>query len=475
MEAAAIPEQLEAALAKKRDYLEEKGLPRLKERFSTFQALFESFYQLLLRKSLIHEDPYKDEQKISEVTLPPADGFPDTERSEKLSQRLASFHSQLDFLNTTYQFTLSFLSRSRLKRILVLAAYIEWTHLSESSTSPTTAALASLISRIRLGSDSMSTSLLKNAVGQLEITVGQILALLKEVLSFQREQYKLELRRKVFSQLSELPDLGPDNLEPARKSVRKLFPQAMPGERFEEELAEEVIAEDFLNPGGERQAAVLKSLAVPEARSRQPTRIPSFRQILLEAVRALVKTHYPLADAWKKVSENHLVLESRRMSLGELLRRWLRRIAHPGDARTIYEVEYFDPASATSRLERIDFGLFQQEVQTKVRLYASLTDPAGTAQHRLETASEGQIFDFLSRNLAELQGIRRRLETLNNHIRTEVSRQEQGRLKGIRFELTVIKNHLVQANKKRHDYAARREELEQLKRLGIDSPADPAS
>jgi hypothetical protein len=40
-------------------------------------------------------------------------------------------------------------------------------------------------------------------------------------------------------------------------------------------------------------------------------------------------------------------------------------------------------------------------------------------------------------------------------------------IKGIRLELVAVKNGIVKANQRRHEYAARKEEKEQLGRLGL--------
>jgi hypothetical protein len=47
--------RLEQAIEAKRQFLEEKTLPQLKESFRVFQSLFENLYNILLRKALVQE------------------------------------------------------------------------------------------------------------------------------------------------------------------------------------------------------------------------------------------------------------------------------------------------------------------------------------------------------------------------------------------------------------------------------------
>jgi hypothetical protein len=40
-------------------------------------------------------------------------------------------------------------------------------------------------------------------------------------------------------------------------------------------------------------------------------------------------------------------------------------------------------------------------------------------------------------------------------------------IRGIKLEITAIKNSVVKANQKRHEYVSQKEEIEQLKKLGV--------
>ena len=134
--------QLEEAVEAKRRFLDENTLPRLKESFRLFQTLFENLYNIMLRKALIQEDPYKYEQKVSELEVPPKGDILDLEKSERLGQRLSAFHAQLEFLNTYCQFSVDFLDLQRVRRITALVQYINWAHVSETSPDATTSVLA---------------------------------------------------------------------------------------------------------------------------------------------------------------------------------------------------------------------------------------------------------------------------------------------------------------------------------------------
>ena len=117
-------DRLQTSLFEKRESLETRELPAMKKNFSLFQSYYEGIYNILLKKSQIQEDPYKYDEKISEIATPSEKDFLESDKQIQMNQRLASFHSNLDFLNTYYQFSVDFLDLGRIRRILSFISYI---------------------------------------------------------------------------------------------------------------------------------------------------------------------------------------------------------------------------------------------------------------------------------------------------------------------------------------------------------------
>ncbi len=459
--------KLEAALEKKAQFLEEKYLPRLMKNFRVFQTFFENIYNILLRKALVQEDPYKYDQKITEVTVPPQGNFMESEKQEKISQRLSEFHSQLDFLNNYYQFSLEFLTLDRIKRIVGLVQYINWLRLIETSTNITTVALAQELNKIRQGSDKLAAGIINDSTVQIGTNVKQILTMLKEIAFYLRETYKLELRRDV---ISRLPDLA--NKEEAVNKIKRLFRQEKGDKPFFPELVEEVLAEDYSDNRQELRAEVLSKLSVQEVKKKVSQEGHTYKTILLESIRLLASTGSYLNDSLKKLTDNNLILLNRKQSFGEKFKQWLQKVAQKGEPSQIIDVEYFDSISSATRIEKLDFKLFLEDTQQKARLFSAIYNKMSTAYLRLESASEDQIFKFLDINLKELHLIYRRLEGLNTYFRSEAPTEERGRIKGIKIELSSMKNSLVKSNQKKHEYVALKEEERQMKKLGIKMEND---
>jgi hypothetical protein len=86
---------------------------------------------------------------------------------------------------------------------------------------------------------------------------------------------------------------------------------------------------------------------------------------------------------------------------------------------------------------------------------------------KLEQMQDEQLISFLERNIRDLQIIHKTLTTLDEYFKTEVDREDRDKVKGIKPELATIKNAIVRANSKRQEYSAKKEEEEQLKKLGV--------
>jgi len=477
-------ERLENAIEAKRRFIEERQLPRLQTAFRVFQSLFENLHNVLLRKSLVQEDPYKYDHKFSEVSAPPREPFPESERRERLSQRLSEFHSQLEFLNTTYQFSLDFLTLERLKRIVGLVQYIRWQNLAPTSPDPTTAVLADALSRVRLGNDKVSIGILNTSISQVPLTLRELAGLLRHVVDFQREAYKLRLRRELLPlAASVLPRAYPAAPDKTLELLRGLAAQRLKGLAFYRELVRELLQEEFGTESETRRREALARLAIPDEQAERPPsapdfrapdfRAPDFRAVLRDGLRHMLAAGRHLAAAAGKLQENLDVLEGRKQGLGERLRAWWRRTRGMVSEDRVVEVGYFDSTAGSPATERIDLTRFLQQLGKRAESYGALASAAHPSSRRLESASEAALFEFLSSNLRELQLLHRRLEGLDEYFKSQASPQERPRMKGIRIEASAVKNAVVAANKRRYEYVARRDEQEQLEALRRGSSGSP--
>ncbi len=162
------------------------------------------------------------------------------------------------------------------------------------------------------------------------------------------------------------------------------------------------------------------------------------------------------------------VYEQKPRGFLDRFKEWVLRVSNQEAVSRSYDVEFLDEATATAHTETIDVDQFVQELRKRAKLYGALLNRASPAYQKLAQASEEQLFEFLRKHSEELFVMHRRISSIDTFVRTEVSREKRNQLRAMQVSLSNLKDALLKANKKRHDYLSRKEEAQQLKRLGVD-------
>lgn len=443
--------QLDVAIGKRRAWLEAEQIPLLKDTLSSFAAMFEGVMALLIRKGLLREDPYNYDQGFTDITLPKDDVLPEFENSDELSYRLTAFRRQLKFVCSDYPLDLPSLGLARLKKLSSLVSYINWLDLGESSRSPTTKAFARVFMKVRMGSDTMASHVLKDSEIQIIRATHALRTLLAELIAFGRESWKADVRRVAHAELSAGSKDGTARREEMIRSVRRILAAQMPDKHWYPSLAEEIADEQLAEDAEARRQRVLASLAVTAPPQEKVTEAPDGRTTLLEAVRLLSRPNEELVAAITVLEEaERLLAPSRGSGVG-----WLRRLFGAAPAskneQRVYKVQYSQTGEPAPRTETIDFQSFAAEVRKKSGLLASLAPGSGAAFKRLAATPESSLSGFLDRQLNELLLIHRRLDSLNTLFQARMA-QEKKTARGIKIELLTIRNAIIKANKRRHEY-----------------------
>jgi hypothetical protein len=459
-EANTYQSRLSEVLAARRDWLEKSELIRLKEELRAYQSSFSSLYAVYLKKGLIDEDPYKQEVKIGELEVPETGGFSDAGRTEQLSIRLSNFDNQLDFLVNFYQFSVEFLNLDRIKRILALVRYIDWVHLTGESQSPNTRAVAEITIQSRTGIDPIALNVMGDALGTLSRSTAAVIPLLKELADYHRESYKCEIRAAITA--------GMQGQEITVPNVRKKFAAAMPGKVFYPDLVEEIIREDCSKEGPALREAVLKSLAVAETRAGPAKAAVSWKGTLMDGLQALGSVAASLGEIGLKLDENEAVFTNRKKGFWDKLRVILQQMMNREPEEVVCDLEYMDDVKGVRVREKLNYHRFRDDMDRKARIFSSFASH-GPARTRMQAMTEEQLNGLLEKNINDVRNLHRTLTALDEYFKAGASREERDRIKGIRPELAAVKNVIVRANQLRHEYSARKEEEEQMRRLGITS------
>ena len=167
---------------------------------SNFQLLHtcvKNMYAMLVQRALIKPDPYKLEKKITEIVLPDESAYMENERSIVMGTRFSDYESMLEFVCTYYKFSTDRLDLTQTKRLLDLATCIDWRAFSINSSKVNTRGLATLVNEAHIHAPQMVLSLISDSLNKSSTAVSAIYSGLTDLVNFERESYKFEVRKKV--------------------------------------------------------------------------------------------------------------------------------------------------------------------------------------------------------------------------------------------------------------------------------------
>lgn len=464
----AYTNRLEQALLAKVEQMDTTELKKLKDDFKLYQSAFQAIYNVLIRKGLISEDPYKYELKISEVTTPSESPFAESDKFDQMCIRLSQFESYLDFLNNYYQFSVDFLTMGRIKRLASLTKYFLFTQFSETSAHMNTKYFAEIVGLVKKGTDPLSTGIINEGLLQLDKTSRTIFQALKDLTLLHKEKYKLEVRRLATNNMKLESDYVFTHQDDAIRKVRLKIAESGIDQPFYPELVAEVLKEDFSSDREALRDEVMKRFQVAVEKSQELSAERNFKAVLLDGARVIIGVGFQLDDAVKKLEENEAILESMDKSFMTKVKKALREMMGKKREHIVHEVEYLDPVSSERKNEAIDFTSFCADATKRAQNLTAMVSKNGSAFKRMESSSEDLIYKFLSKSIEELQTFHRKLSALDDFYLGAIEDPEfKGRVRNIKVELGSLKNAIIKANQKRHEYIAQKEELEQMKRLGI--------
>ena len=449
---------LQQVLLARKDWLERTELGKLKDELRIFQSSYASLYNIYLKKKLIDEDPYKQETKISELEVPESGPFNESKRIEQLSIRLSDYDNQLDFLVNFYQLGLDFLNLERIKRIIGLVRYVDWTGFTPDSQSLMTKAVADMTNQSKAGVDTLTLSIIGESLSRLSKMTNSIMTTLKDLNAYYRETYKLNIRQNVTQSMT-AGDASAEN-------IRKKIPAALPGTPFYRELIDEIIKEDYSSSGTDLRDTILNSLRVAEEKPKTAKAPVNYKNILLDGIVVIGGASNSLNEICAKFDENQAIMESRKKGFFAAIKELIRQITNAEPEEVIYNIEYMDTTKGVPVKEKINYHRFREDLDKKIKILTSFM--RGPAYNKLSAMTEEQIISYLEKNIRDVQFLHRTLGALDDFFKSNATVDDRAKIKGIKPELSALKNSIVKANQLRFEFSAQKEEEDQMKRLGIN-------
>ncbi|MDR1030833.1 MAG: hypothetical protein LBL76_08170 [Treponema sp.] len=447
---------LSEALQARQEVIEKSVMLTLKEELRAFYTAYGSLYAMLLTKGMVKEDPYKQDVQLGEIKVPATEAFSDAEKNEQLTIRLSHYDTQLDMLVNFYQFNVTYFTLDRIKRVLGLIKYIDWLNLTEESSSPITRAVAELTNQLRKGIDALGVGGIIGLIQRLSKLSRSILGYLEELSNFNREMYKLEVRKAVSKRI-------PAGKTPSVGDIKKQIAAAMPGKPVYTKLIEELVKEDYSSQGTELRENILKSLKIVKNKKGTSVQEVSLKHFLIEGIQTLGGIAPLLLEVGVKLDANETVLANRKLSFWDKFKRLWAQITNKEPEPVIYEVELQHSGNSSVKV-LVDFNQFRNRIDKKAKQFNAA---ANTSIFKLNALPDEQLLKFLEQGIRDMQTCYKTLNALDDYFKKVVDQTERDQIKGIKPELSTLKNAYIKANQRFSDYTIQKEEAEQLKKLGI--------
>ena len=459
-------QELESALITRNEELNATILPFAFENYGVQVTFVKIVRNLLLKKRLIHNDPYKYDSKMTEIVIPDTTPFASTEASSILGARLAHYETMLDFLMGYYQFNTTFLIPRRMQKLFALNNTFTWSDFTAKAKSQNTKELYDIVAPIFNSGDKVSTTILRGAFSNLAQADANITTALKALLFFYRQKYKVGVRKEIMPKVSPSSE---DYRNPTKilKEIKKVFvaqPKKLP---FYPELIIEILKEDYSSEKEKYCELVLAELRTKVKQDAEKEKKPEdVRPYLVLAVQALGFTGSHFIKALEKLRENKSILVQAQTTIFTKLARFFRQIFNIEEPA--YEIPIIIQDSMTQAKKRyvVNWTEFESRLVSKSMNLASFSSQSESAKKRIRDMHDKDLLAQLNKNLADANEFLNQLTGLDEFFKKEKP-EIRSKIKGIKIEITTIKNYIIKANQRRAEYITLAEEAEQMKLLGV--------
>ena len=460
--------ELETALIRRNEELNTSILPFAFENYGIEITFVKIVRNLLLKKRLIHNDPYKYDSKMTEIEIPDTSSFMSTESPSILGARFAHYETMLDFLMGYYQFNTTFLTPKRMQKLMALNSTFMWSDFSPKSKSQNTVELYNIIAPIFSSSDKVSTTVLRGAFSNLSNADASIAASLRALLYFYRQKYKLGVRKEIMPYVSPTSEdyLNPSNI---LKEIKKVFANRAKKLPFYPDLIIEILKEDYSEDARKYQELVLKELATKVKKDvATEKKIEDTRPYLLLSLQALGFTGSHFVKALEKLRENKSILDQANTTIFTQLARILRQIFNIEEPPCEIPIIIQDPLTQAKKRYTVVWSEFENGLVSKAMMLASFSSQSEGMKKKIKNAHEKDLLAILNKNLADANDYLGQLTGLDEYFK-KAKPEIRAKIKGIKIELTTIKNYIIKSNQRRAEYMSLAEEMEQMEMLGVES------
>ncbi|UTY24280.1 hypothetical protein [Treponema denticola] len=458
-------EELSVVLDTKRNEFNTKILPKVQENYNIQISALHAIRSTLLKKRVIHDDPYKYDSKMTEVEIPSKENFADSEKASVIGTRLAHYETMLEFVSNYYQFNTEFLTPKRISLLLELNSTFIWSDFTNTSTHTNTRAIADIINNLFKGPDQLSNSLLRDSVAHMGKSEVYINTQLKSLSLFYREEYKLLIRREIMPsvKVSKTDCSNPANI---LREIKKIFSIKMKKKPFYTDLIVEIIREDYGEDSSILQQEILSKLEIKEKQDSFSPQKVNNRPILISGLKILSNSAPHLKAALEKIKSNQEMVYKAENTVFKKIAQIFRQALKLEPPEKQITIIITDNITQNTKKQTINYSVFEKEVLQKISLFQSILMSNSAVNQKIKTMPDEFLFNSLTKYISDSNEILKQLGGLDEFYKN-VKPELRSKIRGIKIEITTITNSVIKANQCRAEYQALSDEVNQMKRLGV--------
>lgn len=459
---------LEKAINAKIENFNGTLLPRVQNNYRLLFTCVKNLNDFLAKKSMINPDPYAAEIKVTELQIPETEAFSENNSANVIGSRLSEYQTILDYLCSFQKFTVESFPISKIKKLQGFNEVFLWDNLSINSTKQNTRVLATMISNSKKNTQPMTLSLLNDSLEKSAKCMVDTKEILAQLATFQRENFKFKIRKEVIG--SSKFDNSKAFSSPADEfeEIKRLYPEIISKKSIPSELIQEIVNEDQGTNKDKLQAETLSKLSVESVPVKREKNTVKTKDILMMAVFSLGGLAPTLNQMELKMQDNIEILYAKNKNLKTLLGNLLRKMFNLKEKERIIDLPVKNSRTNQVTHQKLKLAEFTQNLNAKVRLFSAIAEK-GTEYTKIEHSKEDVILPFLNKQISDIQSIYTTLEAFDEYIKKtfESNASQKEKVKGMKIELSALKASIIAINKKRGEYASVREELEQMKKIGL--------
>ena len=181
----------------------------------------------------------------------------------------------------------------------------------------------------------------------------------------------------------------------------------------------------------------------------------------------LLNTNFDCSKYAKaKLGENFTLLYQKKNTFFNKLMAALRKAFHISEKERVCNLPIKDAKTGTERTQKINVNEFLTDLSRKERVYNGI-GMKGVEYQKINASNEDAILSFVNKQISEVQSIFVIINALDAYFKNEVDTEFKVKVKGMQIELSALRNSIINANKKRGEYASFKEEHAQMQKLGL--------